>query len=111
ARVTGFGSAFPIVNCDVDDERAEIGPAEPLDDLAVARQWTSSDVQPRAPVIVVDEVGGLGNERVAFPAPNGVALIPGIRFGIGRAPVKIHLADGRGRALVYQDDLRRSLHD
>ena len=81
-----LGVRLRIVDRHLDDERAEIGPTEPLDDLAVSRQRAPPDIEPRSPVVIVDEVRGLDDERVTFPAPNGITLIPGIGVGIGARP-------------------------
>ena len=62
-----------IVDRDVDLQRAEVQPPEPLGDFAASVSGLPPDVEPA----VVAEAGRLDDERVAFPLPDRVAVPPG----------------------------------
>src|SRR6185503_4629902 len=59
-----------IVDGEVVDQRAEIGPREPLDRVELLRVWRTAAVEPEL-VVVAD---GIDDQRVAFPATDRVAV-------------------------------------
>src|SRR4029079_15918396 len=64
--------------------------AEPLDNLALLRDWTSAYVEPS-----LHQASGLGDEGVALPVTDRIAVVQGTRVFRRRSAVEEDLADGR----------------